>query len=251
MHDRKFASHEVLDFYESATDEITAAQTSYDLVKAAKSIVAFFGWKHFIILRLPEKGDDPLSVLTLLTNWPPELIRAYDSHSLTRSSPVFESLRKTTLPVVYDLDLDDENGPCERKRLARELFKSFGHHNGIYIPTVTPTGLRGAVGLAGRREEMTTGESAGLAYMCTQLFERIVRLDADVQKPIGNIPPLTGRELDCIRWTADGKTSAETAEILNTTANTVNHYLTSASNKLRTLNKTHTVAKALRLKLLD
>ncbi|MCP1199127.1 helix-turn-helix transcriptional regulator [Notoacmeibacter sp. MSK16QG-6] len=244
---RTFATDDVVDFYEVTSADIAAAPTMYSLLKLMKTIVDFYRWRYFIVLHLPESGDDTLSELTLLTNWDPELIRAYDSHNLAKSSPIFSRMRGTTLPIVYDMKTVKA---LPESLFAGQLFEKFGHHNGVYFPTVTPNGHRGAVGFGGQREEMPAHESAGLAYLSVQIFERVTQLNMGTQAALGG-PRLSEKELDCIRLTASGKTSAETAVLLGTTANTVNHHLASASDKLETLNKAHTVAKSLRLGLID
>lgn len=67
-----------------------------------------------------------------------------------------------------------------------------------------------------------------------------------------NLPPaaqasaLSRKELECLRWAADGKTSSEIAIITGLSEHTVNHYLIFACNKLNAVNRAHAVAKAIR-----
>lgn len=246
---REFASPDVIVFYNSASENISAAETSYDLLQVMKKIALFFNFHHFIVLRLSGDEDAPLSELILLTNWSPELIRAYDDQLHTKDSPIIGRLRQTTLPIPFDIEITKVPRSGSDGGAVTALFSKFNHHNGIYLPTVSPSGLRGAVGFSGQRDTMSEGERAGLAYLSAQVFERITKLML-TRLPSG-LPQLSERELDCVRWTAAGKTAAETATILGLTANTVNHYLASASSKLETVNKAHTVARAMRLGLID
>jgi DNA-binding CsgD family transcriptional regulator len=62
---------------------------------------------------------------------------------------------------------------------------------------------------------------------------------------------LTARELDCLRWTAEGKTSNEISAIIKLSEHTINHYLITAARKLDCVNRVQAVAKALRLRLFD
>lgn len=57
---------------------------------------------------------------------------------------------------------------------------------------------------------------------------------------------LSRKELECLRWAADGKTSSEIAIITGLSEHTVNHYLIFACNKLNAVNRAHAVAKAIR-----
>jgi len=62
---------------------------------------------------------------------------------------------------------------------------------------------------------------------------------------------LTAREVEVLKWTADGKTSGEVSEILCVSENTVNFHVKNAVAKLRTANKTAAVVKAAMLGLLN
>lgn len=58
--------------------------------------------------------------------------------------------------------------------------------------------------------------------------------------------PLTGRELECLKWAADGKTSWETSVILGIAEGTVEFCLEAAKKKLKASNKIHAVTIAIR-----
>jgi DNA-binding CsgD family transcriptional regulator len=58
-------------------------------------------------------------------------------------------------------------------------------------------------------------------------------------------PVLTSREIECLKWCAEGKTQQDIAEILNISPRTVRFFLESARVKLNCLNTTHTVITAI------
>jgi DNA-binding CsgD family transcriptional regulator len=62
---------------------------------------------------------------------------------------------------------------------------------------------------------------------------------------------LTDRERDVLSWAARGKTAGDTAEILVLSEETVKTHIRNALTKLRAANKTHGVAKAIFLGLID
>ncbi|PWL17334.1 LuxR family transcriptional regulator [Falsochrobactrum shanghaiense] len=62
---------------------------------------------------------------------------------------------------------------------------------------------------------------------------------------------LTPREIDCLRWAANGKTDGEIAEILSIARWTVVTYLQNAKIKLNCSNRTSAVATALSLGIID
>lgn len=62
---------------------------------------------------------------------------------------------------------------------------------------------------------------------------------------------LTDRERDMLAWAARGKTVADTADILKISEETVETHIRNAMRKLDATNKTHAVAKAIYLGLID
>lgn len=61
---------------------------------------------------------------------------------------------------------------------------------------------------------------------------------------------LTTREIDVLRWSADGHTASEVSDILDISERTVNFHVNNSLTKLNALNKTAAVVKATRLGLL-
>ena len=62
---------------------------------------------------------------------------------------------------------------------------------------------------------------------------------------------LSQREVQCLSWTAQGKTSDEISTILGLSAHTVREYLKGAIKKMNAKNKTMAVAKAINSNLID
>jgi LuxR family transcriptional regulator, quorum-sensing system regulator BjaR1 len=85
-----------------------------------------------------------------------------------------------------------------------------------------------------------------LTFAAHELFTQLVRGAAP-----GLAMGLTVKEIDCLRWTAEGKTSSEIAAIIKLSEHTVNHYLIAAARKLDCVNRVQAVAKALRMGLLE
>jgi len=65
-----------------------------------------------------------------------------------------------------------------------------------------------------------------------------------------NLARLTPRELECLRWTMDGKTAWEVGGILNITERTAVLHLNNAMHKLGCTTKHQAVLKALRMGLI-
>jgi len=63
--------------------------------------------------------------------------------------------------------------------------------------------------------------------------------------------PMSKREIECLRLTANGLTSDEIAATLGLSVHTANQYLTNSTHKLDAVNRIHAVAKALRSGIID
>ncbi|MEZ5812511.1 MAG: autoinducer binding domain-containing protein [Rhizobiaceae bacterium] len=223
-------------------EALSACQTSYDVLGVLKDVCSAFGYSGFIAFRLPWLTDNTLSGRIIVTNWAPELIRACNSLGFLSESPVIARLRRSTLPFAADLADIAAAGDDEKRKTARDAFREHGHVNGVFLPCCDRDGRRGAVGFTGDETMAATEELAELSYLAAHVYERLAHVAGAA---FAEQSKLTVREKECIVWTAEGKTSAEAAQILGLSENTVNHYLASAAGKLGTVNKAHTVARAI------
>ena len=85
-----------------------------------------------------------------------------------------------------------------------------------------------------------------LALVAHKVFFKLIR-----GKISSNAPPLTERELEVLRWTADGKSALDIAEILLLSKSTVDSYIRNSIKKLGVPNKTVAVVRAMLLGLLQ
>lgn len=86
--------------------------------------------------------------------------------------------------------------------------------------------------------------------LSTEKMVTRARFVDDLGKPLTKVS-LTDRERDVLSWAARGKTMEETSDILYISADTVQTHLMNAQRKLSASNKTHAVAQAIYLKLID
>lgn len=228
--------------------QIAECETSYDLLRFAKDFALSRGFEYVGIIRLPNREDERLSDLSIVMNWPPELLSTYDQLALMPNSPVLQTLLRSTLPLSWSIhELRHSEDPEVRNAIV-DLFASFGLERGICFSTHAPCGRRGAVSFTGRRELPDEAEQMELGYVANLLFERAFAITL----PAGPTDlVLSARERECLQWTAAGKTSSEISSILKLSGHTVNHYLSAACQKLGAMNRTHAACKALREGLID
>jgi DNA-binding CsgD family transcriptional regulator len=203
--------------------------------------------RSFMVMNMPSRVSLELSEHTVITNVPVELLQLYDRESLLTGSVFVRQLRSSTLPFILDANMLKQGRDATSAAFITKLLERFDMPNSAWLPVHEVTGARGALSLWGSRGDFSRLEMAELSYIAAHIFDRL----ADIRRLDTRVPEtLTDREIDCLNWTAAGKTSAEIADILILSEHTVNHYLNRATKKLDTVNRTQAVAKALRVGLI-
>jgi DNA-binding CsgD family transcriptional regulator len=225
--------------------EIAGLKTQFDVFRFMKRLTEAYRCRAFMVMNLPPITSFDIQSNSVINSWPAELLTVYDQEGLMANSPIMRRLRNSTLPFIHETT--ETNRDDGRTRLVVTLFERFRMTRCAYFPTHDASGLRGAISLAGDREVFSYEEMKELSYIAIHVYDRLAEIrNLDVRV----IDALTDREIDCLNWTAAGKTSAEIAEILTLSEHTVNHYLNRATKKLDTVNRTQAVAKALRVGLI-
>jgi LuxR family transcriptional regulator, quorum-sensing system regulator BjaR1 len=221
---------------------ISTHATQYDIVRFLKKVTEAYGLRAFLVTRMPGATSHTLQSTSVISSWPADLMTRYDQASLMGSSSIIGRLRDSTVP--FTIDLEEKTGSGGSRDI--EVLALFKAHNlerfGVF-PVCDPEGQRGSVSFYGDRPLFSEQEMLELSMISIHVFDRLYQIGRSAQKPGEG---LTDREIDCLNWTAAGKTSAEISEILGLSEHTVNHYLNRATRKLDTVNRTQAVAKALR-----
>lgn len=227
--------------------DIGGFKTQFDVFRHMKRITEVYGARAFMVMNIPSATSLDLSSSSIITNWPADLLSSYDKIALLADSPVISRLRGATTPFTYDVDTIAEERPDRSMSSSRALFDRFNMPRGAYFPVHDSSGNRGAVSFSGDRPPFSFTELMELTYIAIHVYNRLAEIrDLDNRAT----DTLTEREIDCLNWTAAGKTSVEIAEILGLSEHTINHYLNRATKKLDTVNRTQAVAKALRIGLI-
>ncbi|WP_419906158.1 LuxR family transcriptional regulator [Hoeflea sp.] len=232
---------------ELITDDIHAdvseLSTSFDVFKFLRKTTERFGLSYFAVLALPGEMSGSFSNHSIINNWPPEMIKAYDRLDLINLSPVISALKRQVTPVVWHVDEVLTTRISDTLASARDAFHQQGFVRGVNFPVHDSKSLRGSVGFAGDRRPFENWELLELSMISIHIYDRLSQLTqhGDIEPP-----SLSDRELECLRWTAAGKTSSEISTILSLSEHTVNHYLISATKKLDAVNRTQAVAKSIR-----
>lgn len=207
--------------------------------------VADLGFERFayVALRVPDSNNIPFT----LTNYPYEWAQRYEENDYVNDDPVFHRATGSIEPF---------NWPSlrERKRLTakqRQIFDeagSFGLYHGAAIPVHGP---RGAFALLSLNTDQREPEFQKVWRVNKlQLHMMALYYHSAIEKKLLLSAPrpqfhFTDREREALLWTARGKTSWETSEIMRISQETVNFHLKNAMHKIGVYSKHHAVVKAI------
>jgi len=169
------------------------------------------------------------------------------SREICQVDPVMQHCKKSSRPIIWDQLTYMSAG-----RLAQwEHQAPFGYASGIAQAFHFPRGIHFLLGIDRLGGLPSNPVEAGRLLADLSLFA------AQVQEPAlavllpeltdaANEVALTSRELECLRWTMEGKTAWEVGQILSISEQTAVRHLNNATHKLGCVNKHHAVVKALR-----
>ncbi len=202
-----------------------------------------FRFSHHLLTRFPFGDRQDFAGNCLVTDWPQFLLDRYDAGDAFWDCDLVAHLKQTVMPVFL-------RGAFTRSPAAGELpavFVSHGLANTWAISLHDQRLRHYILALSGQREAPSLEESRQLLYRAHQIVDGFGRQDEPGERQIER---LSGREIECLRWSAAGKSSEEIAIILDISAHTVATYLKSAMRKLDAVNRMQAVARACRYRLL-
>jgi LuxR family transcriptional regulator, quorum-sensing system regulator BjaR1 len=210
-----------------------------------------FGFENFALSGLPKAGESVESYV-LACGWPDGWSDRYFEKNYVHSDPVVQHVRRAENPFFWkDAQLQDD----DRTALTvRNEAKEFGLVEGFAIPMRTSDGAEGIATFGAINFQLNKNEQAALCRVAIYAFQTIQALarNGGISQPFEKAArQLSLRELDCLKWTAAGKTSYEISIITGLSQRTVEHYLANAAQKLSANNKAQAVAIAIRKRIIS
>jgi LuxR family quorum-sensing system transcriptional regulator CciR len=196
-------------------------------------------------LDAPNETPTPIAV-----KYPPAWCTRYFERKYYRIDPTLIHAPSFARPYLWR-DLEDLCDLDQRQRSFLREASEFGLRHGVSVPIHRPWGKVAVVSFASDasdiRPEREQRHLGALAAHFDTMFTALAR------GPVPSVAPvrLTARELECLRWSARGKTSWDIGVILGISESTAAFHLTNAMKKLGATSRTVAVVKALRLHLID
>ncbi len=228
------------------SSELAVARTRGLFGQALGRVAAAFGFEHITLLNAPAKEDLLLKPLIIESSLPVSYIRDFDRGHMLRACPFAARMRESAVPQAWHL-----NDPAHAQSFPagiRNLMLQHGMTAGIAMPVNSGDGQRLVFWFGGERASLGQSEINELAMIILYALDTYNTVKRNEESSHN---ALSARELEVVRWTAQGKTSIEIGQILALSDHTVNAYMTNAIKKLDCVNRTQLVAKAIRLKLIN
>ncbi|MBS2017066.1 MAG: LuxR family transcriptional regulator [Deltaproteobacteria bacterium] len=226
-----------------------AAEGSGAIAELLRKHADELGYASFIYaLRVPATFAD--AKVVQIKGYPDAWLDRYWEASYYAVDPVIDYCTHHILPIEWDRLVPRMSAAGRRMMGAAG---EFGLQNGVSMPI---HGAHGELGIlsfarrhgpplsrAGRRRVLGTVQLiAAHAHEAVRRVERLVEATPVI---------LSARELECLRWAADGKTSWEISRIANISERTVNFHFDNSVAKLGASNRQHAIAKAITLGILS
>jgi LuxR family transcriptional regulator, quorum-sensing system regulator BjaR1 len=226
-------------------EEVSNSRGIYEIFKCLRKVSALFMFSHFCVINFNASPENPRRRL-LLNTLPMDLINSTTLEDLFSSYPALAKTREQLKPIAWtlrDLKPHDKSG---KTSMQLELLAAHDLEGGFIVPTFDQAGQRGVVCLCGKRPLLSKREQAQLHMICHFAFGHL-----EMEPASATDARLTERELECLRWTACGKTSAEVSIILGISEHTVSNHVNHVCRKLNAQNRPHMVAIAFKTGLLS
>jgi len=208
-----------------------AKQLGFDTVSATTVIDHFLGESEFITV----------------DNTPAGYRDVFEDADLGRHDPVMQHCKRQSVPIIWNRDTYLGVGQADQwDEQAR-----YGYRTGIAMALHLPQGRHFFLGvdrdqsLPSDRLELTR-LVADLQLFAVHAQEAALRIMMPANQAT-DMPNLTPREIESLRWTMDGKTAWEVGNILGISERTAVLHVNNAMHKLGCVNKHQAVLKALRL----
>ena len=179
-------------------------------------------------------------------NWPYNWEIESEKLNLERRSPTLQAAHSRSVPFTWSEAFGSSTASRDAVKIYN-LARDWGWSDGFVVAIHGPTGLEGVVTMASTESSIHLGpiERAILQAYSVISFEACRRLAPPLSHSRATTD-LTVRELDCLRWAAEGKTDWEIGNILHISATTVKFHMDRARSKLGVNNRIHAVAMAIR-----
>jgi DNA-binding CsgD family transcriptional regulator len=184
-------------------------------------------------------------------NTPEAYAALADDGGRAARDPVVQHCKHSGVPIMWSQDTYTTCGLGSQWEEQRP----FGYGHGIALALHLPQGRHFLFGV-NRAEPLPTLTQeltrlvADVQLFAVHAYEAAARLLFGNARNDIEVPALTPREIECLRWTMEGKTAWEVGSILGISERTAVLHVSNAAHKLNCASKHQAVIKAMRMGLI-
>jgi LuxR family transcriptional regulator len=184
-----------------------------------------------------------------INNFPEAWQQWYQVTGVQRTDPTVIHCKRSNQPIVWNEEVFAQAPMMWARAVEHGVRIAWS----IGLSTPSTLSARGMFTFARNRPDWTSEELPRHEQLMTLVAKATHEAALRVSQPPVNdqtTSALTYREIEVLRWTGDGKTTSEIAQILSLSENTIKFHVKNAMTKLGASNRTAAVVKAAILGLL-
>jgi DNA-binding CsgD family transcriptional regulator len=230
------------------SSEISAVHSREGLFLALGRVAHEFSLRHVTLLSMSNPDEEFLSRMVVETTVSDAYFSEFDRKRLLSKCPLAKVITDSKLPYCWSLGDPPQKRMLDVDPQIADLQRRYGLITSVAMSLRSIDGEHFIMRFDGTRPRLTQVELNEIGMITLHAFDMYDKIVRSERKATPS--PLTMRELEVVRWTAQGKTSSEIGQILSLSDHTINAYMNNAIKKLDCVNRTQLVAKALRLRLI-
>ncbi len=215
--------------YEQLANQLSEAIEAADVSRGLRVLTDYVGAVGFLLMRQDSNSENTIDKV-IASDWPFDLVRR-SLPTLADTSRATELDRCLSVLQPQFAVLGDVSGlPRGASNQYCAITFNVGR-NRYSLILLCPRDI-----ILSQQGLRAAGVHAG--YLASLLFSERAKAGRELE--------LTDRELECLYWIAEGKTSDEIATIIGISKNTINNYITSIMRKTGTRTRSEAIAYAVR-----
>ena len=233
--------------------KLSRAATAQDICDGLTSFTGRYGLTSMMAASLPPPNEHTSLMRKrhlLVGAFPPDWMDHYFKQGYAHIDPVVSRGRR---------DLSPSCGPNaapfarpEHDAVVSRMFgeaREFNLKAGFVVPMITIDGAIIAASLGGEAAEVPPTARGMISTISAFAIGQAIELrDQEKKRKLSGVTP---REVECLKWAAEGKSEWEISEILSISEHTADKHLSNARRKLGAANRAQAVANAIRWGLIS
>jgi DNA-binding CsgD family transcriptional regulator len=211
------------------------------LWSSVKDFAALLGYSHVVAVD-GARVVAGVSNAIIYADAPRQLFASIDRELVYAQHPFVQKALQSSNPfLVSELRRQPEHAGQRWTELLADVVKS---GEGLIVPVYSGTQAKAGFTFGGEKPDTSAVARSMLQVVAHAAIERIEELGSG--RAPAQLPSLSVREAQCLRWVAVGRADAEIGQILGISPRTVRFHVDSAKTKLGVTTRIQAVAKALR-----